>query len=150
MAVVTRIFKLLLIAMTAAFLGGYFAVILAALLLEGPLAIIGGLFLGLYGAFYAVIVATLPAMILGSVLWALRVHNRATWAATGAATGVGCYLAAALLPGAIGSLVRDFAQPNLSLLAPAFAGAGAAAALFFRAFAELFVDSDEDLGAASA
>jgi uncharacterized membrane-anchored protein YitT (DUF2179 family) len=146
-------FQLALIALATAFVSGFVAVPLVILSKEGPsilmafveapFAIFGLLFLGLFGAIYSVIVAALPVMLIGSLLYGLRIRDRRIWAGVGAVAGAGCYLAARLLPTGVGHLVRDLSAPTPLLLVPAFAVAGTVAALFFRFLVDLFAGFDQ-------
>ena len=118
-----------------------------ALVTVGPLGLLSGLFLGLFSLGYALLLMAPPAMLLGGLLWARRVRSAAIWAAVGTIGALGCYALAFVLPGGIGEATMFF-QPNPVQFAPAFAIAGALAALLFRALMRAFAPYDEALEAA--
>jgi hypothetical protein len=136
-----RLLATILIAgiVSAAF-GGFLAVMLIAVATAGVVGFVNGWFLGLFGAVCAVPVAALPAILLGSALWGLRVRNPLLWAITGAAAGVSCLYTARYFPGAIGEMASMTSDPDWKWFPPACAIAGAGAALFFRKIMRSFTE----------
>ena len=108
-----------------------------SLVTEGPSALLKGLRLGAEGWGYVLLFATLPAILLGSLLWLRAVRSPFAWAATGALAGLACYALAFVIPGWIGRVAAVLfgGEPVKSGLA--FAIAGALAALLFLALIRL-------------
>ena len=83
----------------------------------------------LWAAAWAVIVATLPAMLLGGILTAFRAERRAAWAGTGLLAGLIVHVVMWGLPASWNSAL--FAPEGI-LLALIDGAIGALAALTFR------------------
>lgn len=125
---------------------GFLAALMIAVVTDGPGALLGGLFLGFVGIGYSVQLATLPALLLGSLLWLLRVRSALIWAGVGAMSGLACLGLAKLMLGADEVAMIVFGEAPTGLL-PIFMVVGAIAALLFRVVMRAFAAYDGALGA---
>ena len=101
------------------------------LVTEGPTGLLKGIRLGAEGWGYVLLFATLPAILLGSLLWLRAVRSPLVWAATGILAALGCYALAFAIPGWIGRVAQVMFGGEPMTFALAFAIAGALAALLF-------------------
>ena len=142
------LFYLLVSGLFAGFAGGFLAAWLVALLGLGMLALLPPAWLiGFFGGVTGLKLATLPAAVLGGLLWRYRVRRKWAWAGTGALAGLILFALVALFP-KVDDMAGDFlAGPEgLKFL---FIGlpAGAFAALVFRVVMDSLTAFDDSLAA---
>ena len=122
---------------------GCLTALLVALFVAGPVALVGGWPLGLFGAFVGLKLGTVPAAVLGGLLWRLRVQRKWIWVGTGAAAGLGLFVFVRLFPG-IDDMAGDLVSGQEGLLfALIYVLAGALAALVARVMMESLTAFDD-------
>ena len=74
----------------AGLVAGFFIGFLVMLILAGPGALLApdSLLVALVGAAYAVMLASPVALVLGAILWGLRIRSTTIWMGTGSVTGL--------------------------------------------------------------
>jgi hypothetical protein len=113
----------------AGLIAGFFMGFLLTVIVAGPAALLvpASLLIAFVGAGYAVMLASPVALVLGALLWNLRLRNSTIWMGTGALTGL--LFCIFLWRGADGRAE----PPQIVWLALAHVVAGACAAWCFRA-----------------
>jgi Na+-transporting methylmalonyl-CoA/oxaloacetate decarboxylase beta subunit len=93
-----RLFRLfvdlVISAVCAGLVAGFLTGVLITFVAMGIEAIVSPaiLFIGLFGAAYALMFASPVALLLGAALWTLRLHHWLIWAGAGALTGLIYYI----------------------------------------------------------
>lgn len=113
----------------AAALSGFLVAIAIILLLGRAEGLAYVIPLGLWAACYALVLVTLPAMILGGILWGFRIRHTVAWASVGLLAGLGFHIYLWGLPSTLDPAVLD---PQAILFAAIDGAIGAVGALTFR------------------
>lgn len=110
-----------------------------ALLTEGPMALLGGLRLGVWAIWFGLAVAALPAILFGGLLWLRGVRRAIIWAGTGLLGGLVCLGISYVGPGDVDQITQRVLEHYPLAFPAAFAIGGALAALTFLGLMRLFV-----------
>ena len=142
---VRLILFMLLSGAVAAVVGGFLTVFTIALIELGLAGLLVGLPAAGMGILVSLRLATLPAMLLGGILWYSGVRSKRVWAGVGALAGLGLYAFFSAFP-SLDNSAALITGPGTLTFAPVFVLAGAPSALAFRLMMEALTIFDEDPG----
>jgi hypothetical protein len=127
---------------------GFMTGLAIAIVTKGPSAPLAGLLLGFMATGYGMLMATVPALVLGSLLWLRRVRSTIIWASMGALAGLACLRLATIVLEIDEASTTDLGLAPSGFV-PIFMAVGAISALLFRVLMRVFSASDEALSAGS-